>query len=211
MIKEHNNFYSLRGLLFIALGLLLDAGASIMLEIASGKVLTYTGYGVSFIASVLYVIGIIMIKSKMEYFRRAKICIMIMLALSALVFLVTVSAFYFGSLMLGTSAAVIAIGLVAASLLMVYNIMRGCSEIGEDQLDENHEIMCNRVWMIYVIIFGASYVVGGLSAIILGDSSTLGAAISAAMTYIGAASKLLVGLACWLTYKKFNGNKINAY
>ncbi|MCI2061501.1 MAG: hypothetical protein LKJ83_01855 [Eubacteriaceae bacterium] len=210
-MTEQNNYYVLRGLLLMAAGMLFDACASIILELASGKALVYTGYGISVISSVLYIIGIVIIKTQFEYFRRAKICIIWMLALSVAVFLMTAAAYYFSFIALGSAAAVLAIALVVVSLLMVYYLLRGCADIGEDQGDENHEIFCNRSWVIYLAAFGVSYVVGGIASNILGSTSGAGAAISSAMTYLGMAAKLLVGYVCWKTYKKFNDKKINAY
>mgnify|MGYP001218807675 CR=1 FL=1 len=210
-MTEQINHYKLRGLLFFAAGMLCDAVASIILEIAGGKVLIYTGYGISVVSSVLYIVGIVMIKTRFEYFRRAKICIIWMLALSVAVFLMTAAAFYFSFIALGSAAAVLAIALVVISLLMVYYLLRGCADIGEDQGDENHEIFCNRSWIIYLAVFGISYIVGGIASNILGSSSGTGAAISSAMTYLGMAAKLLVGYVCWKTYRKFDGRKINAY
>lgn len=205
--KTTKHYFDLRGLLLIMTGMILDAAASAALEFTSGKTLIYSGYIVSIIASVLYIIGIFIIHTRSEYLRRAKICISAMLGLSVLIFVLTVMTYYFNDLTFGSVAAFFAVVLVVVTLMMVFNLMRACADIGEDQGDEDHEIFCNRAWVVYLTVYTISYIVNGIASNVMVDSTNVG--IGA--TVVGIIMKLMIAFICLRTYRKFDAKEIRSY
>lgn len=205
--KTTKHYFDLRGLLLIMAGMILDAAASAVLEFTSGKWLIYAGYMVSIVASLLYIIGIFIIHTRSEYIRRTKLCIVGMLVLSVLIFLLTVMTYYFNDLTFGSVAAFFAVVLVVVTLMMVFNLLRACADIGEDQGDEDHEIFCNRAWVVYVTVYTISYVVNGIASNVMVDSTNVGLAA----TIAGIIMKLMIAYICFITYRRFDAKEIQSY
>ncbi|MGI6203774.1 MAG: hypothetical protein ACOYJH_00615 [Anaerovoracaceae bacterium] len=205
--KTTKHYFDLRGLLLIMAGMILDAAASAVLEFTSGKWLIYSGYMVSIAASLLYIIGIFIIHTRSEYIRRTKLCIVGMLVLSVLIFLLTVMTYYFNDLTFGSVAAFFAVVLVVVTLMMVFNLLRACADIGEDQGNEDHEIFCNRAWVVYVTVYSISYVVNGIASNVMTDSTNVGLAA----TIAGIIMKLMIAYICFITYRRFDAKEIRSY